>query len=86
MLNGYFTSTADNKNKDQKVRLYLYIPENHIAKFDENLSRFYLKSYNEDAYNISDSLFGHHLQLKKRSVLCTDCDTIQKKTQTNINQ
>ena len=75
-LNGYFISSADNKNKNQEVELNLHLPDGQIFELADNVSRFYYTSYNQDAINVSDSLFGHTLQVKQRTIQCLDCDTL----------
>ena len=85
-LNGYFISLADNKNKDQEIELNLHLPEGQIFKLADNVSRFYYKSYNQDAINVSDSLFDHTLQLKERTIQCLDCETLTNNKPTKTNK
>lgn len=86
VLDGFFISAVDHENKEQEVRLNLYLPEGQVVNFDKNVSRFYLKSYDEDAYRINDSLFDHTLKFKENRVICLDCDTSTTENQTHINQ
>ena len=86
VLDGYFISSIEHENKEQEVRINLYLPEGQIVNFDKNVSRFYLKSYDEDAYRINDSLFDHTLKLNENKITCLDCDTLKTKEQNPINQ
>ena len=85
-LNGYFLGLADNKNKDQELEVNLHLPENQLFELADNVSRFYYKSYNQDAINLSDSLFGHTLQLKQMNIQCLDCDTLKTNKPTKTNK
>ena len=74
-LNGYFIGAAANKNNDQQIELNLYLPEGQLVELADNVSGFYYRS-KLDAINVKDSLYGHTLQLKEKTLECMDCDTL----------
>jgi len=86
LLNGYFTGLAENKSKDQEVRINLHLPEGHIFKLNENISVFYKKSYGQDAVYINDSLFDHALKISGKTIKCLDCKKLENNKSTNTNQ
>ncbi|MDX1470567.1 MAG: PspC domain-containing protein [Flavobacteriaceae bacterium] len=72
LLNNYLETDYKNKFLDQRVRLYLYLPEGTTVKLNDNTRSFLNNRSNSDniaSYNDG----GHTLKILEDDVECLDC-------------
>jgi phage shock protein PspC (stress-responsive transcriptional regulator) len=72
-LDGYFLTEMDNKYRNQKVEVELYLPEGSILNADDNT---YTYHSNTSSYgDILDNGFENkHLQIINNGIKCLDCE------------
>ncbi|GAA4280998.1 PspC domain-containing protein [Gaetbulibacter aestuarii] len=72
LLNNYLTTNPENKFSDQEVDLVLYLPEQLVAKFNDNTSSYlYYKRYEGNLVSRSDT--NHYLTILEDAIQCDDC-------------
>ncbi|HSP11062.1 MAG TPA: PspC domain-containing protein [Salegentibacter sp.] len=67
LLDSYFTTSSENKFRDQEVRLTLYLPEGTRLFADENISSFHW----DDILNRGEE--GHYVEISNDGTICLDC-------------
>jgi phage shock protein PspC (stress-responsive transcriptional regulator) len=72
MLDNYFLTNADNKFRDQDVRITLYMPEGSVIYSDESTRNFRSWRYTSDI--ISHGKENHYLKVRYNDTDCLDCD------------
>ncbi len=72
MLDNYFLTNADNKFRDQDVRITLYMPEGSVIYSDESTRNFRSWRYTSDI--ISHGKENHYLKVRYNDADCLDCD------------
>lgn len=72
MLDNYFLTNADNKFRDQDVRITLYMPESSVIYSDESTRNFRSWRYTSDI--ISHGKENHYLKVRYNDTDCLDCD------------
>ena len=72
MLDNYFLTNADNKFRDQDVRITLYMPEGSVIYSDESTRNFRSWRYTSDI--ISHGKHTHYLKVRYNDTDCLDCD------------
>lgn len=83
-LNGYLLTEIDNKYRNQKVEVELYLPEGSILNVDKNT---YTYHSNTSSYgDILDNGFENkHLQIINNGIKCLDCEDDNYKVDINIS-
>ena len=71
-LDNYFLTDADNKFRDQDVRITLYMPEGSIIYSDESTRNYRSWRYTSDI--ISHGKENHYLKIRDNDADCLDCD------------
>ncbi len=72
LLDNYFLTNADNKFRDQDVRITLYMPEGSVIYSDESTRNFRSWRYTSDI--ISHGKENHYLKVRYNDTDCLDCD------------
>ncbi len=73
-LNGYFTTSVNNKYQEQEVEIVVYLPEGTVLFADENTYSYHRNaSRYDDILNNGDE--EHHLLIKNNETYCLDCPT-----------
>lgn len=74
LLDSYLTTGADNKMRDQEVRVSIYVPEGTIVQFDENTKRHMGRStrYDKDLYRSEIVDYTWAMQ-DNGELKCLDC-------------
>jgi len=70
-LDNYFLTKADNKFRDQDVKITLYMPEGSVIYSDESTRNFRSWRYTSDI--ISHGKENHYLKIRYNDVECLDC-------------
>lgn len=73
LLNNYLETDYKNKFLDQRVRVYLYLPEGTTVKLNDN-TRSYLNNRSNSENIVSYNDGGHTLIIREDDVECLDCD------------
>ena len=83
-LNGYLITEMDNKYRNQKVEVELYLPEGSVLNADENT---YTYHSNTSSYgDILDNGFeNHYLEIINNGIKCLDCEDDSYKIDVNIS-
>ncbi|KJD31159.1 phage-shock protein [Tamlana nanhaiensis] len=71
-LNDYLTTDTRNKFSDQKVDIYLYLPEGMAVYFNNSTQQF-LSYYKNNNSLVSRESTNHYLQINADDVTCLDC-------------
>ena len=71
-LDNYFLTDAENKFRDQDVKITLYMPEGSVIYSDESTRNFRSWRYTSDI--ISHGKENHYLKIRYNDVDCLDCD------------
>ncbi|MBT8270689.1 MAG: ABC transporter permease, partial [Bacteroidia bacterium] len=72
MLDGYFTTNAENKFRDQELEVTVYLPEGSIVYADGNTYSFHRNtSYYRDI--LDNGFEEHYLRVIDDDVICLDC-------------
>ncbi len=72
LLDGFFTTDADNKFRDQEVEVIVYLPEGSIVYADGNTYSFHRNtSYYRDI--LDNGFEEHYLKVIYNDVICLDC-------------
>ncbi len=74
LLDNYITTAADNKMRDQEVRVNVYLPEGTVIRFDENTKRHLGRTtrYDQDLYR-SDIVDYTWKMQGNGELKCLDC-------------
>ncbi|MCB0463618.1 MAG: PspC domain-containing protein [Flavobacteriaceae bacterium] len=72
LLDNYFLTDAENKFRDQDVRITLYMPEGSVIYSDESTRNFRSWRYTSDI--ISHGKENHYLKVRYNDTDCLDCD------------
>ncbi|MEZ4796715.1 MAG: PspC domain-containing protein [Flavobacteriaceae bacterium] len=72
LLDNYFLTDADNKFRDQDVRITLYMPEGSVIYSDESTRNYRSWRYTSDI--ITHGKENHYLKIKYNDTDCLDCD------------
>lgn len=72
LLDNYFLTDADNKFRDQDVRITLYMPEGSVIYSDESTRNYRSWRYTSDI--ISHGKENHYLKIRYNDADCLDCD------------
>ena len=71
-LDSYFTTSMENKYRDQEVQVVLYLPVGTVLFADDNTNSFHLNSsYYEDVLNDGDE--EQYLLITETGTQCLDC-------------
>jgi phage shock protein PspC (stress-responsive transcriptional regulator) len=76
LLDNYFLTDADNKFRDQDVRITLYMPEGSVIYSDQSTRNFRSWRYTSDI--ISHGKENHYLKIRHNDADCLDCDDDNK--------
>ncbi|AFU70016.1 stress-responsive transcriptional regulator, PspC family [Psychroflexus torquis ATCC 700755] len=68
-LDSYLLSNPEPTERNAKVEVTIYIPENHVIYLDENLNNF------NNRRNLDRSKYNHYLNYKNDDWECLDCIT-----------
>ena len=81
ILDSYFIYSETNKFRNEKVKLYLYLPENQILAPDSSM-----KNYDDSDQNVFDADYStiSFYKVKNNSLQCISCDT-NKVNEINLN-
>ncbi|MBT8258684.1 MAG: hypothetical protein KJO49_09450, partial [Bacteroidia bacterium] len=72
LLNGFFTTPASNKLRDQEIQVIVYLPEGSVIYADGNTYSFHRNtSYYRDI--LDNGFEEHYLQVIDDDVICLDC-------------
>ncbi len=73
MLNGFFLTEVENKFKDQKLQIDLYIPNDQVIYLDKSI-----RSFLNDVDNVQNIYDGdmpkHYYKMIEDGLSCLDCD------------
>lgn len=76
LLNGYFLTEIDNKFRDQKIEIDLFIPENQVVYLDKSTSSFL--SGVKNTQNIYDkNMAKHYFKMTEDGFTCLDCEDME---------
>lgn len=83
-LNGYLITDMENKYRNQKVEIELYLPEGLVLHADENTYTFHrnIGSYGDILEN---GLENHYLEILYNDTKCLDCSEDNYKVDINIS-
>ena len=83
-LNGYFLTEIDNKYRNQKVEVELYLPEGSILNADENTYSYHS---NTSSYNdiLENGLENQYLEIVNNGIKCLDCEDDSYSIDINIS-
>ncbi len=72
ILDGYFTTSVENKYRDQEVEVIVYLPEGSILFADENTYSYHR---NSSRYNdiLKNGYEEHYLLIKEDKTYCLEC-------------
>ena len=71
-LDSYLTTDFNNKFRDQKVEVILYLPENMIVKFNNNAKSYLSNNWSNNSI-VSYDQANHFLKVITDDVECLDC-------------
>lgn len=71
ILDNYLLTAIENKIRDQKVQILLYIPNGFHFKVDENSNRFNNSEY--DLFDVNDNTSNKVYKIVANKVICTNC-------------
>lgn len=74
LLDGYFTSDAEDGYRDQEVQVTLFLPIGTILYADENTSSYH-RNYESFGDILNNGDEEHFLKIMENETLCEDCDT-----------
>ncbi len=81
-LNGYFLTNIQNKFREQKIYIDLYLPEDQIIYLDKST-----RSFLYDISNIQDlydrDMAKHYFKMTEEGLTCLDCDSIEVHSDNN---
>lgn len=73
LLNGYFLTDKDNKFKEQKINIDLYLPEGQTLYLDKSTRSFLYDV--DNTQNIYDrDMAKHYFKMTENGLTCLDCD------------
>jgi len=72
VLDNYFLTEAENKFRDQDVKITLYMPEGSVIYSEESTGNYRRWRYSSDI--ISIGMHNHYLKINNNDVDCLDCD------------
>ncbi len=72
LLNNYFSTGVENKFRDQKIQITIFLPEGTVLLADENTAQFH---YNSSYFNdiLMSGQEGHYLEVRENEAYCEDC-------------
>jgi phage shock protein PspC (stress-responsive transcriptional regulator) len=71
-LDSYLTTDFNNKFRDQKVEVILYLPENMIVKFNNNAKSYLSNNWSNNSI-VSYDQANHFLKVITDEIECLDC-------------
>jgi hypothetical protein len=71
-LNGFFTTDAVNKYREQEVEVVVYLPEGVILFADKNTYSYH-RNYSRYGDILDNGDEGHYLLIKREKTYCLDC-------------
>ena len=71
-LDSYLTTDFNNKFRDQKIEVILYLPENMIVKFNNNAKSYLSNNWSNNSI-VSYDQANHFLKVITDDVECLDC-------------
>ncbi|WP_027136991.1 PspC domain-containing protein [Gaetbulibacter saemankumensis] len=83
-LDSYLSTAVINKYSDQKVEIYLNIPENTILKFHNNTKNF-LQYYTNNDHVVSTKHVNHFITMTTHGVLCDFCVDEEKSFEVKVD-
>jgi hypothetical protein len=73
LLNGYFLTEIENKFRDQRLRIDLYLPVNQVIYLDKSMRSFLYDV--DNIQNIYDrDMPKHYYKMTEDGLSCLDCD------------
>lgn len=73
LLNGYFLTDKDNKFREQKINIDLYLPEGQTLYLDKSTRSFLYDV--DNTQNIYDrDMAKHYFRMTENGLTCLDCD------------
>ncbi len=73
LLNGYFLTEIENKFRDQRLRIDLYLPVNQVIYLDKSMRSFLYDV--DNVQNIYDrDMPKHYYKMTEDGLSCLDCD------------
>jgi len=87
-LNDYFTTPSENKVRDQKVRLTLYIPENTVVQFNERTKYHFGRTPKTDKNVYGSNIANYTWKMNADGLLvCQGCpDTLEDRWDRNEDE
>lgn len=84
VLDSYLTTAIENKFRDQKVEIILYLPEGITLYADNNTYSFH---QNSSYYNdiLENGMEEHYLKIINDDVICLDCPDDDFKLKVDVN-
>lgn len=73
LLDGFFTTSPQNKYRDQQIEITVYVPEGTVVFMEENTTSYYGYNSEFDALSNYDNQ-AHHFRITKNKTLCLDCE------------
>src|SRR5690606_14189392 len=70
-LDNYLTTDVDSKFRNQKVKVFVYLPEGLIMYTDKSIGRYHMGGYS--GMYIPDGDENHFYQLQGEELKCLDC-------------